>query len=438
MERGLGQGRADVVIQNSYADVKNAVITAGDSEITAEGLFSLGYPRKDGGEEINAREIDPPADGRPETCLRLDDYDMDGVVSGDYHVYGNYETPLGFGKLLVEEGVAYGETFDSMSAGLRFEGNGVRLDTIQIAKSTGLATGGVGRLGRHLLVQRRWPRDTVESLDRVIPAGAVVGTAPVQRHRRRKFDEPRYDVKLRVDDDLFAGDEGVGQVSGRLSLRGETVNADFEAASPRLFVSGSGRLELTDAMDAEMSMRSRTRRSIPTSDSSSPGCPFTTAVASGTVKVAGALAVDRLVSTTVEQLGLKLFDYALANDGPIELSLNGTSWRSAACGSRVKAPSCRWAARFGCTTVWSPSKRPAKRTWHRRASSATSGAVARPSSVRSKDRSPSRRCPAARGSSAGDSVTSAPHGLEAINGTISFDGSGIRSRTSRPAWPAAR
>ena len=50
-----GKGRADVVIQNSYADVKNAVITAGDSEITAEGLFSLGYPRKDGGEEINAR-----------------------------------------------------------------------------------------------------------------------------------------------------------------------------------------------------------------------------------------------------------------------------------------------------------------------------------------------------------------------------------------------
>ena len=41
------------------------------------------------------------------------------------------------------------------------------------------------------------------------------------------------------------------------------------------------------------------------------------------MKVAGALAdVDRLVvSTTVEQLGLKLFDYALANDGPIELSL---------------------------------------------------------------------------------------------------------------------
>ena len=46
--------RADVVIENSYADVKNAVISAGASEIAARGLFSLGYPRKDGGEQINA------------------------------------------------------------------------------------------------------------------------------------------------------------------------------------------------------------------------------------------------------------------------------------------------------------------------------------------------------------------------------------------------
>ena len=45
-----GQARSDVVIENSYATIKNAVITAGDSEIVANGQFSLGYPRRDGGE----------------------------------------------------------------------------------------------------------------------------------------------------------------------------------------------------------------------------------------------------------------------------------------------------------------------------------------------------------------------------------------------------
>ena len=154
-----GKGTADVVIENSYADVKNAVINAGASEITAEGLFSLGYPRKDGGEQINARvrlTRRPMADLK--RAFELDDYDMDGLVSGEYHVYGDYETPLGFGRLLVEDGVAYGETFESMSSALRFEGTGVRLDTIRDRQGDRRGhRRGVGRLGRHLFLQRRRP-----------------------------------------------------------------------------------------------------------------------------------------------------------------------------------------------------------------------------------------------------------------------------------------
>ena len=91
-------------------------------------------------------------------AFELDDYDIDGLVSGEYHVYGNYETPLGFGRLLIEKGVAYGETFDTMTSALRFEGNGVRLDTVDIKKGIGIGhRRGLGRLGRHLLVQRRRP-----------------------------------------------------------------------------------------------------------------------------------------------------------------------------------------------------------------------------------------------------------------------------------------
>ena len=120
-----GQARSDVVIENSYATIKNAVISAGDSEIVANGQFSLGYPRRDGGEEINTvvrMTRRPMADLKH--AFELDDYDMDGVVSGEYHVYGHYETPLGFGRLLIDNGIAYGETFDTMTSALRFEGNG--------------------------------------------------------------------------------------------------------------------------------------------------------------------------------------------------------------------------------------------------------------------------------------------------------------------------
>ena len=69
------------------------------------------------------------------------------------------------------------------------------------------------------------------------------------------FDAPSYDVKLRVDD-LFAGDEGIGQLSSRLTLRDELLTiVDLEIASPRLAVSGAGRGAQTADKDGVISLR---------------------------------------------------------------------------------------------------------------------------------------------------------------------------------------
>ena len=40
-----GTGDAHITVENSYLTVGDGVIRDGDSEIRAEGLFSLGYPR---------------------------------------------------------------------------------------------------------------------------------------------------------------------------------------------------------------------------------------------------------------------------------------------------------------------------------------------------------------------------------------------------------
>ncbi len=50
---GAVKGKA--VVENSYVDATDVVIGSGDREIRADGRFSAGFPRKDGGEEINAR-----------------------------------------------------------------------------------------------------------------------------------------------------------------------------------------------------------------------------------------------------------------------------------------------------------------------------------------------------------------------------------------------
>ena len=66
-----GDGSAHIVVENSYVTVTDGSIRRGDSEIRAEGLYSLGYPRRDQGEEINARvRVSRPRSRQSPACIR--------------------------------------------------------------------------------------------------------------------------------------------------------------------------------------------------------------------------------------------------------------------------------------------------------------------------------------------------------------------------------
>jgi hypothetical protein len=429
-----GEGRADLVIENSYAFVKSAVIRSGSSEILADGQFSLGYPRRDHGEEINARvRITQRPLGDLRHAFELDDYPLEGLVSGDYHLYGNYETPFGYGRLIIEKGVAYGETFDLAQSSLRFEGAGVRLDALEITKGSGSATGAawVGWDGNYSFnVDGR--RIAVESLATVkLPQAPPSGLLQFNANGTGTFESPRYDVKLRVDD-LFAGDEGIGALTARLALRGDLLTADLEAASPRLSVSGSGRLALTPEMDAELSLRFADTSLDPYLRFVQPGLsPFATAVADGTVRVVGELAdIDHLlVDTRVERLDLKLFDYPLKNDGPIQLLLDKhtvdvTRLRLVGDGTQLELGGgvalhegtinleAKGDANLGILQAFF-------RNLRSRGNAALSARITGPLSKPIFSGN-------ARIADGRVRHMSLPHALEAINGTISFDPGGIR------------
>jgi hypothetical protein len=322
-----GEARAHVVVENSYADVTDATLTRDGSEIRVDGRFSLGYPRRDGGEQIDARVF---MTRRPLEDLRLAfqlyDYPVDGLASGEFRLRGAYEGPHGFGRLQIDEGVAYQESFGRATAALRFEGTGVRLDSLEIQKGTGTITGAawVGWNGTYSfnVDGRRVP---VESLDRMqFPQAPLSGMMQFTASGTGTFELPRYDVKLVVED-LYAGEEGIGQVTGRLGIRGDLMTLEVEAASPRLAVSGSGQIELTDEMDAEMTFRFSDTSLDPYVRTFVPELsPFTTAVASGTIRLTGELYVPDhlLVDVSVEQLDAKLFDYQVRNKGPLRLAFD--------------------------------------------------------------------------------------------------------------------
>ena len=198
-------------------------------------------------------------------AFELDDYPVDGFVSGEYHLYGKYETPFGYGRLAIDNGIAYGETFETATAALRFEGAGVRLDGLEIHKSTGSVTGAawVGWDGNYSF-NADGTGIPVESLKTAsFPRAPLSGMLQFRATGAGTFDVPRYDVRVRVDD-LFAGDEGIGQLTGRLSLRGELLTVELEAASPRLVDVGVGqdRDDRPDGLGADPPLRQHIAGSV--------------------------------------------------------------------------------------------------------------------------------------------------------------------------------
>ena len=103
------------------------------------------------------------------------------------------------------------------------------------------------------------------------------------------------------------------------------MTLEIEAASPRLAVSGTGRIELTETRDADLTLRFTDTSLDPYARAFEPRLsPFTTAVGSGTLRVIGELAnPERLVVDAMfEQLQLRTFDYPLRNAKPIRVLMN--------------------------------------------------------------------------------------------------------------------
>ena len=238
-----GSGESRIVVENGYVDVTDAVARKGNGTIRADGRFSLGYPRKDGGEEINAVvRLDSWNLKDLRHAFVLDRYPYDGDLSGEFHLRDKYLEPYGFGRLTVAPAVAYGETITSATASLRFVGPGVWLDGIDIRKgATGVVRGAAhvewaGLYSFNVDAQQI----PVESIDMLtFPQAPLTGMVDFTSSGSGAFLEPTFDVDFRVRD-LFVKDEGIGDVRGRLELRQDDMNFSFDAASTRLAVSGAG------------------------------------------------------------------------------------------------------------------------------------------------------------------------------------------------------
>ena len=235
---------------------------------------------------------------------------MSGRLSGEFHLTGDYERPVGFGAMTIDDGVAYGEPFqngDGVAAVRRRRASGSTASTI--TKATGDDhRRRVRRVGRDVFVQRRRPAHSGRAHRgvRVSDARRSSGSSSSPPAGNSTFDAPRNDVKFRISD-LSVARKPVGQVTGTLALRGTELSGQVDAASPRLAVTGTGRIALTPEADVRVTFRFHDSSLDPYVRLFVPKLsPSTTAVASGSIRIAGELAdIDHLAGGgTVDALDM--------------------------------------------------------------------------------------------------------------------------------------
>jgi hypothetical protein len=319
-----GHVRGSFAVENGYADVSSATLTRGDGQVLVDGRFSLGYPRKDGRDEIDARvRMTRWALKDLRHAFGLDDYPIDGTTSGEYHIYGRYTRPFGFGRMTVVDAVAYGEDLESAVLPLRFEGTGVRIDGMELVKGEGRLTGAayIGWDGRYSfnVDARGVPLESINLFK--YPQVPMTGRVEFSVSGASTFAHPMYELKGRIDDMGLKG-APIGQVRARLVVRDDIMSVELEAASARLTVSGAGQVARAKTADAELSLRFTDTALDPLLRVFRPDfSPQTSAVGTGSIHLVGQLGNpdQLLVEITLDDLDLRLFDYQLANAGPIRL-----------------------------------------------------------------------------------------------------------------------
>ena len=322
-----GDGTGQIVVENSFLTLTNGVFRRDEAELQVGGSFSLGGARDDGGEEMNAvfsMTSFPSAAIRGAFGLE-EGYAIEGPMTGEVHLYGAYRRLFGIGRVTLDHPIAYGEPFDSATAGLRFEGNGVRLDGFEMRKGQGTVTGAAFIEWDNTYSFNWDARDIGVETVAVIPEPPepLSGTLEFNASGVGSFDNPRYEIRGTIVD-LFIGDEEVGQVTGRLDVRDRSLTLDLEGISSTLAVSVSGSIGLPPENDINLFGRVAKMSLDPYVRMFGPELlPYTTAVVDGSMRVFGERSwEDVRAEATIDQVDLSLFDYDVHNDGPIRLTLD--------------------------------------------------------------------------------------------------------------------
>ena len=264
------RSRATAVIENSYADVKNVVVTSGDSTMHVDGRFSLGFPRRDGGEEINARIRDHPAAasricGTPSTSTTTTSTAVSRASSTSSATTRRRSASARWRSPRASRTASRSRRRPRRCGS---KATASASTTSSIVKGGGRGTGAayVGWNGTYsfnldaqrIPVESRRPRAVAER-------AAAVGPPRLHRRRQRHVRRRRATTCAARSATSSSATKASARSSATSTSTATLLTLKLEAASPRLAVSGSGthRAERRDGCGAHVQRGRHVARSVP-------------------------------------------------------------------------------------------------------------------------------------------------------------------------------
>ena len=336
-----GRATGQIVVENNYLDITDGRIEypGGGRHITS-GRYALGFPRADGGEEINALVR---VEGVPMLPLKaaftLEDWPVDGTVeNAEMVLTGGYEKPRGAGRMRLVNATAWDEPLESAEGELRFEGDGsLRVPTMVVEKGGGKIGGSAWLSWAESRYSFRAETQAggipVQSLQNFrIEQAPLTGQLSFTAAGESTFDNPAWEISNLIVPDLYAGDEGIGALRGRLVLKNNVLAIpDLSVRSDRLQVTGGGTIAMNDASDAKLQFVFRNTSIDPYLKYLGREFPYSQVIASGAMTVEGPLSDYRKLSADLrigpDELAMTLFDYPLTNTGELRIGFRNNTVR---------------------------------------------------------------------------------------------------------------
>ncbi len=306
--------------------VRNGVLKEGSAELRFDGAAQLTKGAFTQASQFSGRIAVSRTRVRDLQTAAGTNYPVDGIADFELQLSGTRALPKGTGRVLVQNGTAYGETIDQLRANVSFVKNDIRLEHLFLSQRRGAVTGSVAynsdtRAFGFDLRGNSVQLENLQVLQR--PRLKVGGTLSFAANGTGTLDAPAVDADIKVAG-LVLGNERIGELTAKARTSGDTLTLSSESRSDEAHVFLNGTVRMREDYPFNGNLRFDRADLRPLWASYMRGRLTGKPYATGQVAGRGSLrqAGNLQLTADVSELFLPVENMNVRNIGPVKFSIS--------------------------------------------------------------------------------------------------------------------